>query len=155
MNQFSAEGIEEDVAGGGAGDDDAVITEGEPLEGGDGLGIDGGEVGSDLEGRRCSGGGVGGPGEEEDGGAVGEDEGVSVDGAEELRGLHQPVGLPRSELAQLLARYAPQLRLVRSPSHRFFLDSALTLNKGNQMLKYLSSMCKRIVSDETKGLTTF
>lgn len=154
MNQFPLEGVEEEVAGGGAGDDDAVITEGEPLEGGDGLGVDGREVGSNLQGRRC-GGGVGGPGEEEDGGAVGEDEGVSVDGAEELRGLHQPVGLPRSELAQLLARYAPQLRLVRSPSHRFFLDSALTLNKGNQMLKYLSSMCKRIVSDETKGLTTF
>ena len=120
MNQFSAEGIEEDVAGGGAGDDDAVITEGEPLEGGDGLGVDGREVGSNLQGRRC-GGGVGGPGEEEDGGAVGEDEGVSVDGAEELRGLHQPVGLPRSELAQLLARYAPQLRLFSSSLYPFFM----------------------------------
>lgn len=143
MNQFSAEGIEEDVAGGGAGDDDAVITEGEPLEGGDGLGVDGREVGSNLQGRRC-GGGVGGPGEEEDGGAVGEDEGVSVDGAEELRGLHQPVGLPRSQLAQFVACYATQLRLVRSPGHRFFSDSTHTPNNGSQMHK---STCPRWVED--------
>lgn len=117
MNQISAQGIEQEVAGGGAGDDDAVVSEGEPLEGSDWLGFDGGEVRSDLEGRGDGGGG--GPGEEEDGGAVGEEEGVGVDGAEEVRGFDQPVRFARSELAQFVARYAPQLRLVRSLRHRF------------------------------------
>lgn len=124
MNQISPQRIEQEVPGGGTGDNDAVVSECEPLKSGDWLCVDGGEVGSDLEGR--GGGGVVGPWEEEDGGAVGDEEGMGVDGAEEVRGFDQPVRFSRSELAQFIARYATQLRLVRSLRHGFWDSTRLT-----------------------------
>lgn len=134
MNQVTAEGVDEEVAGGGAGDNDAVVTENEPFKGGNGLVVDGREVGSDLEGR--GGGGMRGPREEEDGEAICEEKGMGVNGAEEIRVLNEPMRFSCSKLAQFIARNASQFRLVRSPRH-CLCDLITTHHNGNEMWLYL------------------
>ena len=132
MNQIATERVNEEVATGGAGDDRADVVEDQPLDGGDELGLDGGQFGSDLDPR-----GVGfGPGEEEDGGAVGEGEGVSVDGAEKVGVVNEPARFAGADFAQLLAGYAAQLGLVGSPRHALLCSALLRSNTGGSPIQH-------------------
>jgi hypothetical protein len=51
MNQFGAQGVNEQVARGGTSDDNSNVVEDQPFNGGDELGIDGGQLWSDPERR--------------------------------------------------------------------------------------------------------
>lgn len=102
MNQFGAEGVNEQIARWSTSDDDADVIKDQPFDGGDEFGIDGGQFGSDPERRLV---GIG-PWEEEDSGAVGEEDGVCVDGGEKVGVVDHPTGFSGSEFAQFFAGYA-------------------------------------------------
>lgn len=102
MNQFAAQGVDEQVARGGAGDDDANIVKYQPFHGGDELGFDGRQFGSDPEAKSVR----IGPWEEEDGGATGKEDRVGVNGAEKVGVVYHPPGFSGSEFTQFFAGYA-------------------------------------------------
>jgi len=51
MNQFSTQGVNEQVARGGTSDDDANFVKDQPFDGGDEFGFDRGQIGSDPDWR--------------------------------------------------------------------------------------------------------
>lgn len=113
MNQIAVQRVDQEVATGGADGDDADLVEDQPLDGGDGLGVDRGELGPDLEPE-----GVGiGPGDDEDGGPVGEGEGVGVERAEEAGVVGEPALLAGAELAEVVAGDAAEVGGVVPPGH--------------------------------------
>ena len=80
MNQIATERVNEQVATGSASNDHMDVVEAQPLDGGDELGLDRGQLQANLDSRS-----VGfRPREEEDGGTVGEGDGVNVDGAQKV-----------------------------------------------------------------------
>jgi len=103
MNQFSTQGVNEQVARGGTSDDDANFVKDQPFDGGDEFGFDRGQIGSDPDWRL---GGIGWPWEEEDGGSVGEEDRVIIDGGEKVRVVYHPTGFSGSDFTQFFARYA-------------------------------------------------
>lgn len=102
MNQISTQRVNQEIPTRGTNGDGPNIVEDQPLDGGDDLGLDGGEIGSDLDPR-----GVGvGPREGEDEGAVGQGEGVGVEGAEEVGVVDEPPFLAGAEFGEFFTRYA-------------------------------------------------
>ena len=80
MNKISTKRVNEQVATGSASDDHTDIVEAPPLDSGDELGLDRGQLEANLNPRSVE----FGPREEEDGGAFGEGDGVNVDGTEKV-----------------------------------------------------------------------
>jgi hypothetical protein len=119
VNQITAQRVNEEIPRRGPGHNHPHIVEHQPLYGGDVLGGDRGEIRSDLEAGRV---GIG-PTEDEDKEPVGDGEGVGVERAEKVGVVHQPSLLPGANLAQLLARNAPQLGRVAPPPHNLLFPS--------------------------------
>ena len=85
-NQITLQGINEQIATGSGGHDDANVIENQPLNGGDTLGLDGREVRAYGEARSI---GIG-PAEHENCGSVRERERMGIDCAEKIGIVYEP-----------------------------------------------------------------
>lgn len=138
MNQLPGQRVNQEIPTSGANGDRPNVIEDQPFDGGDELGLDGGQIGSDRDPGRI---GIRvGPGESENEGSVGEGEGVVVEGAEKVWVVDEPAFLAGAQFAELFARYAPQFGRVASLRHCCFrrfheiLSQFLISNKKNILI---------------------
>ena len=116
MNQLAAQRVNQKKPTRSPHNDDPNIVEDQPLDRGDILGLDRGQVGSDLDPR------VAGirPAQSEDERAIGDGERVRVERAEQAGAVDEPALLAGAEFAQLVARHAAQLGRVAPLRHCCF-----------------------------------
>lgn len=117
MYKMPPERVNQQVPARGPDREHSNVVEHQPLDRGDGLGLDRGQGGPDLDPggpRRI---GPVGEFDDEDGGAVGEGDGVRVECGQEVRVLDEPAFLPGAEVGQVVAGYGTEIRRVVASSH--------------------------------------
>lgn len=113
MDQMPSQRVKEETTSRSPGHNDPHLIKHQPLNRRHVLRLNRRQFGSDLDPGLV---GVGPP-ENHDHGSVRERDAVSVDGAEEVRIVHEPPLFPGAEVAELLAGYAAHLRRVNPPRH--------------------------------------